>query len=105
MKRLNYLSPEQAEFRLPSLNAGLKIASQLRLRAGDFILLENRICPVLRVSDCAAVVALAQPCREFTTIFGKRVRIQGKAKLVRISANSDVPILNRRNNGKKGGRK
>jgi hypothetical protein len=33
--------------------------------------------------------------REFTTLFGVRVRIQPKPGLVCISPQSDVPILNR----------
>jgi hypothetical protein len=33
--------------------------------------------------------------REFTTLFGVRVRIQPRPALVRISPQSDVPILNR----------
>lgn len=66
-----------------------------RLRAGDVILLDGQRCPVVRVTDCAAVVAVAQPAREFTTLFGKRVRVQPKPALVRISPNSETPILNR----------
>jgi hypothetical protein len=65
------------------------------LRAGDIIRLEGRDCTVVRVNDCAAVVAVAKPPREFTTLFGKRVRIQPKPALVRISSQSEVPILNR----------
>ncbi len=83
----------------------LKLAAQFRLHAGDFIRLENRICRVVRVSDCAAVVEVAQRPREFTTIFGKRVRIQPKPKLVRIASNSEVPILSGNGRNGKGGRK
>lgn len=66
-----------------------------RLRTGDVILLDGKRCPVVRVNDCAAVVAVAQPAREFVTLFGKRVRVQPKAALVRISPNSEAPILYR----------
>jgi hypothetical protein len=74
----------------------LRIASPYRLREGDIIRYEDQTCPVLRVTDCAAVVAMERPAREFTTIFGKQVRIQPKPRLVRISSNSTVPILNRK---------
>ena len=66
-----------------------------RLRAGDLIRLDRKDCRVLRVSDCCAVVAVTRPPREFTTLFGVRVRIQPKPALVRISPDSEVPILNR----------
>ena len=68
-----------------------------RLRAGDVILHQGRPCPIVRVTDCAAVVAVQRPPREFTTLFGKRVRLQPRPALVRISPNSEVPILNRSN--------
>ena len=66
-----------------------------RLRAGDLIEYAGQHCRVLRVSDCAAVVAVTKQAREFTTLFGVRVRIQPKPALVRISCESEVPILNR----------
>jgi hypothetical protein len=66
-----------------------------RLRAGDLIRYEGKPCRVLRVTDSSAVVAITKPPREFTTLFGVRVRIQPKPALVRISSNSEVPILNR----------
>ena len=67
------------------------------LRAGDVIRLAGQLCRVVRVSECSAVVAVAKPPREFTTLFGQRVRIQPKPGLVRISPNSELPILNRQN--------
>ena len=66
-----------------------------RLRAGDVVLLEGRPCPIVRVTDCAAVVAIEREPRQFTTIFGKQVRIQPKPALIRICPNSEIPILNR----------
>ena len=66
-----------------------------RLRAGDLVQLDGQPCPVVRVNDCAAVVAVTRPAREFTTLLGKRVRFQPKPALVRISPNSEIPILNR----------
>jgi len=64
------------------------------LKVGDLILLDGHPCRVLRVSGCAAVVAVTKAPREFTTRFGAHVRIQPPPSLVRISARSEVPILN-----------
>ena len=69
--------------------------SHFRLRPGDVIRLDGKPCPVVRVNDCAAVVAVARPARTFTTLLGKRVRIQPKPALVRISPNAELEILNR----------
>ena len=66
-----------------------------RLHTSDVISYEGKPCRVLRVSDCAAVVAVTKAAREFTTLFGVRVRIQPKPGLVRISPNSETEILNR----------
>ena len=65
------------------------------LREGDLIEYAGQKCSVIRVSDCAAVVAVTKQPREFVTLFGVRVRIQPKPALVRISSESEVPILNR----------
>ncbi len=70
-------------------------ANPFRLRAGDVIEMDGKPCPIVRVTECAAIVAVAQPWREFTTLRGKRVQLQPAPKLVRISPNSDCPILNR----------
>jgi hypothetical protein len=69
--------------------------THFRLRAGDVIRLDGQPCQVVRVSDCSAVVAVTKQPREFTTLFGQRVRIQPKPALVRISPNSESPILSR----------
>ena len=69
--------------------------TSFRLRAGDLIQFAGQSCRVLRVTESSAVVAVAKPAREFTTLFGVRVRIQPKPALVRISPDSEVPILNR----------
>ena len=71
------------------------IDTSFRLRAGDLIQYEGKPCHVLRVTDSSAVVAITRPPREFTTLFGVRVHIQPKPALVRISPNSEIPILNR----------
>lgn len=86
----------QLPLRLGAPKPTLRLAPPCRLRAGDFVLFNERICPVLHVNDCAAVIAVAQRAREFTTIFGKCVSLRPKPRLVRISPNSEIPILNRR---------
>ena len=73
----------------------MKTSYPFRLRAGDVIRLDGQPCRVVRVSECSAVVAMTKPPREFTTLLGMRVRIQPKPGLVRISPQSEVPILNR----------
>lgn len=65
------------------------------LRAGDLVRYAGQTCQVLRVTECAAVIAITRPPREFTTLFGVTVRLQPKPALVRISPNSELPILNR----------
>jgi hypothetical protein len=67
-----------------------------RLRANDIIRIDGRLCLVVRVNDCAAVVLMNKPVREFTTRFDKKVRFQAKPALFRICSNSEVEILNRK---------
>ena len=67
-----------------------------RLRAGDVIRFDNRLCRVIRVNDCAAVVIMNQPVLDFKTRFDKPVRFQPPPKLFRISPDSEVEILNRK---------
>ena len=66
-----------------------------RLRAGDVIRYDGKPCRVVRVTDCAAVVAVTKPARTFTTLAGKTVTLQPSPALVRISPNSEIQILNR----------
>ena len=66
-----------------------------RLRPGDLIRYAGQSCRVVRVTDSSAVVAVTRPPRNFTTLFGVAVHIQPKPALVRISPNSEIPILNR----------
>jgi hypothetical protein len=73
----------------------MKTVYPFRLRAGDVIRLGGKPCRVVRVSECSAVVAVTKQPREFTTLWGVRVRIQPKPGLVRISPQSEVPIFNR----------
>jgi hypothetical protein len=66
-----------------------------RLQPGDLIRYEGKPCRVVRVNDCAAVVAVTKPARTFTTLAGKTVHLQPSPALVRISPNAEIPILNR----------
>ncbi len=66
-----------------------------RLRAGDLIAYAGQSCRVVRVTDSSAVVAITRPPRAFTTRFGVSVHLQPRPALVRISPNSEVPILKR----------
>jgi hypothetical protein len=66
-----------------------------RLRANDLIRINGRLCRVLRVTESAAVVVMNSGMREFLTRFDKPVRFQPPPKTFRISANSEVEILNR----------
>jgi hypothetical protein len=66
-----------------------------RLRAGDVIRYGNRLCRVVRVNDCAAVV-MNRKIRDFKTRFDKPVRFQPAPILFRICSNAEVEILNRK---------
>ena len=92
MKRRNHHDPGQAEM------FGLiwrPFERPFRLHAGDVIRFENRLCRVIRVNDCAAVVIMNRPPRMFTTRFDKPVRFEQPPAMFRISSNADVEILNR----------
>ena len=65
------------------------------LRAGDVVEYAGQPCRVIRVNDCAAVVAVVQKPRTITPRFGKPVTIQPAPKHAWISAQSEIPILNR----------
>jgi hypothetical protein len=67
-----------------------------RLRANDVIRINGRLARVIRVSECAAVVQMNRPTREFTTRFDKHVRFRPSPATFRISANSEVEIVNRK---------
>ena len=68
-----------------------------RLRAGDVLrLADGKLCRVMRVGECAAVVIMNRPVREFKTRFDKPVRFQPPPKLFRISPNAEAEILNRK---------
>lgn len=69
---------------------------QFRLRAGDVFRSDGRLCRVLRVNDCAAVVLMNRRVRQFTTRFDKPVRFQPSPLVFRISPNAEVEIINRK---------
>ena len=91
-RKRNGRDPDQSEFgiiwRLPEY--------PFKLRAGDVIRLNERLCRVIRVNECSAVIIMNQPARAFKTRFDKPVRFEQPPKLFRIGPNSEVPILNRR---------
>ena len=66
-----------------------------RLRVNDVIRINGRLCRVIRVTDCAAVVLMNRPPRRFTTRFDKPVRFQPSPVTFRISANSEAEVINR----------
>jgi hypothetical protein len=91
-KRRKGHDPNQTEFgiiwRLPEY--------PFRLRAGDVFPFNDRLCRVIRVNDCSAVVIMNQRVRDFKTQFDKPIRFQPPPKTFRISPQSEVSILNRK---------
>lgn len=84
-------SPSQTDFGLlwqPSEHP-------FRLRMGDVIRYDGRLCRVVRVTECAAVVLMSCPVRDFKTRFDKPVRFTPPPKIFRISPNAEAEILNR----------
>ena len=65
-----------------------------RLHAGDVIRLDGSLGRVVRVNECAAVIIMNRPMRDFKTRFDKPVRFQPPPALFRISPQSEVEILN-----------
>jgi hypothetical protein len=65
-----------------------------RLRANDLIRIDGRLGLVLGVNECAAVVVMNRPIREFKTRFDKPVRFQPPPVTFRISPESETEILN-----------
>ena len=89
----NAVDPNQREFGI----VWQLSAYPFRLRAGDVIRFDGRLCRVVRVNECAAVVIMNRPVRDFKTRFDKPVRFQPPPVMFRISSNSDTEILNRKN--------
>lgn len=67
----------------------------LRLRVNDVVRIDGRLGLVIRVNDCAAVVLMHRPAREFTTRWDKHVRFKQSPLTFRISTYSATEILNR----------
>ena len=89
-KRL-FRDPAQGEF------VGIiwrPLAHPFRLHAGDVIRFDGRLCRVVRVNECAAVILMNRPVREFKTRFDKPVRFTPPPVTFRISPQSEVKILN-----------
>ena len=89
--RIHFNDPAQAEF------VGIiwqPLQHPFRLHAGDVIRLAGRLCRVVRVNACAAVVIMNRPIRDFKTRFDKPVRFQQSPAVFRISPESTVEILN-----------
>ncbi len=64
-----------------------------RLQVGDVIRFNGRLCRVIRVNDCAAVILMNRPVREFKTRFDKPVRFHPPPTVFRISPQSEVEII------------
>jgi hypothetical protein len=64
-----------------------------RLRVNDVIRFNGKLGRVIRVTDCAAVVVMNRPVRQFTTRFDKPVRFQPSPLTFRIASNSEVEIV------------
>ena len=91
-QRHNGHDPNQPEFGIICQLA----VHPFKLRAGDVVRFNDRLCRVLRVNDCSALLLMNRPVRDFKTRFDKPVRFQPPPVLFRISPQSEVPILNRR---------
>lgn len=65
-----------------------------RLHVNDIVRIDGKMGRVIRVTESAAVVSVNRPPREFTTRFDKHVRFRLPPMTVRISANSEIEILN-----------
>jgi len=93
MKHGSILNPAQIEF---FALVWRPFNHSFRLRAGDVIRMNNRLCRVVRVNASAAVVIVNQPARVFLTRFDKPVQFQPPPATFRISPNSESEILNPR---------
>ena len=91
-RKRGFIDPNQIEFGIiwRTLNR------PFRLQAGDVIPFNGRLCRVIHVTECAAVVMMNRPVRDFKTRFDKPVRFHPPPVVFRISPQSQVPILNRK---------
>jgi hypothetical protein len=91
-KQRNVVDPNQREFGIIWQVAEYPF----RLRAGDVIRFDGRLCRVLRVNYSCAVVIMNRPVRDFKTRFDKPVRFQPPPARFYISPQSEVTVLNRK---------
>lgn len=91
-KKRSFVDPNQIEFGI----IWQTLKHLFRLRAGDVIRFNGRLCRVIRVNECAAVLIMNRPVRDFKTRFDKPVRFQPPPAMFRISPQSEVTILNRK---------
>jgi hypothetical protein len=78
-----------------------RLEHPFRLRLNDLIRIGDRLGRVIRVNECAAVVLMNRPMRQFSTRFDKPVRFQPSPLTFRISVNSETEILNRQTHERK----
>ena len=67
-----------------------------RLRVNDLLRVDGRMARVVRVTECAAVLLVNQPVRQFKTRFDKPVQFQPPPKIARMCANAEIEILYRK---------
>ena len=91
-KKHNGHDPNQTEFGI----IWQVVEYPFRLRAGDVFRFNGRLCRVVRVNDCSAVVIMNQRVRDFKTRFDKPVRFQPPPVTFHISPQSEVAVLNRK---------
>ena len=96
MKPSKRIAPNPNQIELVGIVWFSKSRQPYRLRAGDVIRFDKRLCRVLRVNDCAAVVLMNRPVRTFKTRFDKPVRFYPPPAMFRISPNAEAEILNRK---------
>jgi hypothetical protein len=90
--------PEPSESDRPSLlamNRVRVVPLNTRLREGDIIDHYGARATVVRVSDCSADIELPRSPRDITTRDGDTRTVLGGARVVRISPNSELPIVTR----------
>ena len=68
---------------------------RFRLRVNDLVRIDARLCRVIRVTECAAVLLMNRPRRVFSTRFDKPVNFQPPPAIIRIAADSEIEVLNR----------
>jgi hypothetical protein len=91
-KKRSLFDPNQKEFGI----IWQALFYPFRLRSGDIFRFNGRLCRVVRVNDCAAVVIMNRPVRDFKTRFDKPVRFQPTPATFLVSPQSEVEILNRK---------